>query len=249
MSLRHPDRPHINTPDDITTINYTLEWPHLENPTNTTFAGAAQIDICRCSQDGSQPATSASEPGHIYTRYQCAGPEVHFTSADDQLWVLQAPHGPINMLRPALHEERQRRKEIHDGADPATYAGRNFLFLTGPCPRGRYQAYATLQFFKSLNPSARQRVTHLSLLLQPYEEDCVDMTSIQSYEELASYIIQFLPNFQVLCLNIWDDESRLRTAASEFAVLLHKEGVKIVMGWTWWKYNVKEYTSARAFLE
>ncbi|KAJ4365801.1 hypothetical protein N0V83_008422 [Neocucurbitaria cava] len=241
-------RPHISTPDDITTINYTLEWPYLENPSNTTFAGPTQIDICRCPRPD-LPKQHEQKPGHIYTRYQCCGPKVRFHSPEEELWVLQAPHGPINMLRPATREEIERRLEIHSQAEPAAYAGRNFLFLTGPCPRGRYQAYAALQFLKSLSPEMRKYIVCLSLLIQPYEEDCSDELSKQAYANLADYILHHLSSFRTLYLNIWDDEMRLRKAASEFHLLLHKEDAKIVLGCSWWRGEVKEYSNVKPFLE
>ncbi|KAF1946474.1 hypothetical protein EJ02DRAFT_336150 [Clathrospora elynae] len=239
---------HLSTPDHITTINYTLSWPHLENPSNTTFAGQTQIDICRCPRPD-LPPQDAKEPGHIYTRYICEGPEVHFEPPGEELWVLQAPHGPINMLRPATREERERRKGIHDDAEPTVYEGRNFLFLTGPCPRGRYQAYATQKWLESLQTTARAQISQLSLLVQPYEEDASDEISRRVYADLAAYILQHLSNFILLCLNIWDDEMRSPSAASEFSILLHKEHVRIVVGLGWLKGETKDYDSVRPFLE
>jgi hypothetical protein len=240
--------PHLSTPSNITTINYTLEWIYLENPSNTTFVGQTQIDICRCPRPDLSPQDD-KEPGHIYIRYKCMGPEVCFKTIEEELWVLQAPHGPINMLRPATMEERERRKEIHDDADPTAYAGGNFLFLTGPCPRGRYQAYATQKWLESLSDLARQHVSHLSLLIQPYEEDSSDEHAKRAYADLAEYILHHLPVFKRLSLNIWDDEMRTRSAASEFGILLHKEAVEIVVGCGWGRGESKRYSNARAFLE
>ncbi|KAF1843972.1 uncharacterized protein K460DRAFT_290862 [Cucurbitaria berberidis CBS 394.84] len=240
--------PHVSTSDDITTINYTLEWPYLENPSNTTFAGPTQIDRCRCPSS-TLPQQKDKESGHIYTRYECVGPEVRFHPPEEKLWVLQAPHGPINMLRPATRAETERREAIHNEAEPTVYAGKNFLFLTGPCPRGRYQAYATLQFLKSLSSEARKNFDCLSLLIQPYEEDCSNDFSQKSYAELADYIVHHMSGFRTLCLNIWDDEMRLRRAASEYSLLLHKEDAKIVVGCSWWRGEVKEYNSVKTFLE
>lgn len=240
--------PHPSTPDDVTTFNYTLDWPYLENPSNTTFVGHTQIDICRCprynllSQD-------ENEPGHIYTRYSCAGPELRFKTGDEGLWVLQAPHGPINMLRPATKEEKDRRDEIHDDAEPIAYGSRNFLFLTGPCPRGRYQAYATHKWLESISVSARQHVSCLSLLVQPYEEDASDAATRRAYSELSGYILQHLPGFKMLHLNIWDDEMKLYSAASEFNVLLHREDVTIAVRCNRWNEETREYNDSRMFLE
>jgi hypothetical protein len=225
---------------DVTTINYTLEWPHLENPSNTTFAGPTQIDICKCGPNN-------SDLGHMYTRYSCERPNIRFAFPDDELWVLQAPLGQVNLLRPANDEEVQRRKRLGNGTDPAAYAGKNFLLLTGPCPRGRYQTYATLQFLKSLTPLARQRVEYLSLLLQPYEEDCCDDQGGRAYLALAKYILVSLPAFKTLSLNIWGEETRV--GSREFAILLWKYGITITISWDWWSGKADEYTEAAAFLE
>jgi hypothetical protein len=208
--------------EDVTTINYTLEWPHLENPSNTTFAGPTQIDICRCGSKN-------TDIGHLYTRYRCPRPRVVFASPEEHLWVLQAPLGQVNLLRPANDDEIQRRKEITQTAEPNAYIGKNFLLLTGPCPRGRYQAYATLQFLKSLSPLARENVEYLSLLIQPYEEDCSDDQGGRAYVELARYILEEVPAFKSLYLNIWGEETRI--GSREFAMLLWREGVTIVINW------------------
>jgi hypothetical protein len=224
---------------DVTTINYTLEWPHLENPSNTTFAGPTQIDICRCG-----PLTT--DLGHIYTRYRCHLPQIRFTSPNEELWVLQAPLSQVNLLRPANTEEIQRRKEIEESADPGVYAGKNFLLLTGPCPRGRYQAYATLQFLMSLNPLARQKVEYLSLLIQPYEEDCCDDQGGRAYLALARYIVTELPAFKTLCLNIWGEETRV--GSREFAMVLWKDGITITLCWDWGSGETEEYSDVTAFL-
>lgn len=239
---------HPSTPDDITTINYTLSWPHLENPSNTTFAGSTQIDICRCPRSDLQQQTE-EEPGHIYTRYECVGPTICFNSPDDELWVLQASHGPLNMLRPATTDERQRRQELHNGAEATAYSNHNFLFLSGPCPRGRYQACATLEFLKSLESIAREQVSQLTLLLQPFEEDCSVEASRKSYENLVEYIVLHLPSFRELHLNVWDDEMTMRGVASVFSVLLDRENTKITMGYSRWRGTTKDYRAAGAFLE
>lgn len=222
--------------DDVTTINYTLEWPYLENPSNTTFAGLTQIDICRCGAKN-------TDLEHIYTRYRCPRPTVRFSPPGEELWVLQAPLGQVNMLRPANTEEIQRREEIRETAQPNAYAGRNMLLLTGPCPRGRYQAYATLQYLRSLPPSARENIEYLSLLIQPYEEDCSDDQGGRAYIELARYILEEVPAFKSLYLNIWGEESRI--GAREFAMLLWREGVTIVINWG---ESREEYTEITSFL-
>ncbi|KAH7394222.1 hypothetical protein DE146DRAFT_616572 [Phaeosphaeria sp. MPI-PUGE-AT-0046c] len=225
--------------DDVTTINYTLEWPHLENPSNTTFAGPTQIDICRCGGKN-------VELEHIYTRYRCPRPKVRFTSPREELWVLQAPLGQVNLLRPANEGDIRRREELGETAEPSAYAGKNFILLTGPCPRGRYQAYATLQYLRSLPPLARQNVEFLSLLIQPYEEDCTDDQGGRAYIELARYILEEVPAFKSLYLNIWGEESRI--GAREFAMLLWREGVTIVISWDWWGESSEEYTEINSFL-
>jgi hypothetical protein len=225
---------------DVTTINYTLTWPHLENPSNTTFAGPTQIDICRCG-------STNTDLGHIYTRYSCPRPEISFASPNDELWVLQAPLGQINLLRPATEEEFERRREVRDGAEPSAYAGKNFLLLSGPCPRGRYQAFATLQFLRSLSSEARQHVEYISLLIQPYEEDCCDDQGGRAYMALARYIVKYLPAFKSLYLNIWGEATRL--GSRDFAMLLWEEGVTVVISWDWWGESAEEYTDVDAFLE
>lgn len=225
---------------DVTTINYSLEWPHLENPSNTTFAGPTQIDICGCGPN-------STEFGHIYTRYSCPDPVVSFASPDDELWVLETPLGQINLLRPATNEELQRCKEVGEGARPRAYAGKNFLLLSGPCPRGRYQAHATLQYLRSLSLDERQHVENLSLLIQPYEEDCRNDQGGQAYMALARYILEELLAFKSLHLHIWGDATR--TASRDFAILLHGKGISIRLNWDWWGESVEEYTDADAFLE
>lgn len=226
-------------PQDVTTINYTLSWPHLENPSNTTFVGATQIDICRCGP-------KKIDLGHVYTRYRCRRPEVRFAPASEDLWVLQRPLGQINLLRPATEDEVQRRKDIEGPVEPSVYAGKNLLLLSGPCPRGRYQSYATLQFLRSLHVSRRQHIESLSLLIQPYEEDCSDDQGGRAYVDLARYIIEELPAFKTLCLNIWGEETRI--GSREFAMVLWKEGVRIVVSWDWWSGETEEYTDVESFL-
>jgi hypothetical protein len=224
---------------DVTTINYSLSWPYLENPSNTTFAGIIQIDICKCGSKN-------TDLGHLYTRHRCSRPTVSFTSPQEPLWVLQAPLGQVNLLRPANNEEIQRRQEITHTAQPNAYAGKNFLLLTGPCPRGRYQAYATLQFLRSLPPLARENVEYLSLLIQPYEEDCSDDQGGRAYVDLARYILEEVPSFKTLYLNIWGEETRI--GAREFAMLLWRDGVTIVINWDWWGETAEEYTDIVTFL-
>ena len=229
---------------EYTTINYTLSWSHLENSSNTTFAGPTQIDICRC---GLSPGQNLPDLGHLYTRYSCERPRVSFGSPEDELWVLQEHLGQVNLLRPANSEEIKRRNTITRDAEPSAYAGQNFVLLTGPCPRGRYQAHATVQFLRSLTSKARSHVESLSLFIQPYEEDCVDNQGGRAYVGLAKYIVDQLPAFKTLFLNIWGEETRL--GAREFALVLEKEGAKVVVSWDWSSNEVDEYDEIVAFLK
>lgn len=244
--------PHLE--EDVTTINYTLEWPYLENPSNTTFAGPTQIDLCSCphntnSQDESEKGSDSSEDSlegadeggdqhrsHIYTRYRCLGPEVLFKSPKEGLWVLEAAHGQFNILRPAAEDELADRPsaailrvcaQIYHEALPFLYRDRDFFFLTGPCPRGRYQAYATLEWLKGLNTAACANVEVLSLLVQPYEEDCNIAGVEEAYAELGLYIRDRLPAFKWLCLDVWDQEVYQATAV--FHGMFHEQGVGIVV--------------------
>lgn len=215
-------------PDHVTTINYALDWPHLQNPSNTTFAGLTQIDICHCQRTDLSPQKD-TEPGHIYTRLKCIEPEVRFKTAKEDLWVLEAPHGPINMLRPATEEEKARRSQIHPDADPSVYQGQNFLFLTGPCPRGRYQAYATQKWLETLTPAARKHISSLCLLIQPYEEDSSAEATRRAYTDLAEYLVQQAPEFEKLYLLVCSNGMQLCSAASEFSKLLHSRDIKIIV--------------------
>ncbi|KAH7558229.1 hypothetical protein BM1_05501 [Bipolaris maydis] len=215
-------------PEGVTTINYALDWPHLQNPSNTTFAGLTQIDICHCQRTDLSPQKD-TEPGHIYARLKCVEPEVHFKTAKEDLWVLEAPHGPINMLRPATEEEKARRNQIRPDADPSVYKGHRFLFLTGPCPRGRYQAYATQKWLETLTPAARKHISCLCLLIQPYEEDSSLEATRRVYTDLAEYLVQHAPGFEKLYLLVCPNGMQLCSAASEFSKLLHSRDVKIIV--------------------
>lgn len=219
------DRPIL--PADVTTINYSLDWPHLHNPSNTTFAGLTQIDICHCQRTDLSPQKD-TEPGHIYTRFKCVEPVVRFKTAKEDLWVLEAPHGPINMLRPATEEEKAQRSQIYPDAGPSVYQGRKFLFLTGPCPRGRYQAYATLKWL-TLNPHARKHISCLCLLIQPYEEDSSAEATRKAYKDLAEYLVRHAPGFEKLYLLVCPNGMQLCSAASEFGILLQSRDVKIIV--------------------
>ncbi|KAJ8109007.1 hypothetical protein OPT61_g7770 [Boeremia exigua] len=233
---------------DVTTINYTLSWPYLDNPSNTTFAGQPQIDPCTCPR-----ADSESQGNHhIYTRYKCVGPEVHFPS--EELWVLQAAHGQFNILRPASDAELAARpsvailqtaKQIHDEALPFLYRERDFFLTTGPCPRGRYQAYTTLQWLKQLTQEARANVEVLTLLVQPYEEDCDVADVEEAYAELGTYIREHLSGFKWLCLDVWDQA--VYQAASVFIRLFDKEGVGIVVRQPWCNEEAEIFMSKEAF--
>ena len=251
--------------DDITTINYRLEWPYLRDPSNTTFAGPTQIDICFCPLGALESGhcdheelgleAEHSEP-HIYTRYKCHGPEAHFTSPGETLWVLQEALGQFNILRPATTAEIECRpssailqvcKQIYGEAHPFLYLGRNFIFLTGPCPRGRYQAYATLQWLKQLGSIARANVESLSLLVQPYEEDCNTEAVKKSYVELGAFICEQLPRFKWLYLEICDES--VHFTASVFSQLLERKGVSIVIQRTLRNGEFGVFASKEQFLD
>jgi hypothetical protein len=150
--------------------------------------------------------------------------------------VLHEALGKFNILRPATTAEIKCRpsstilrvcKQIHNEACPFLYRGRNFIFLTGPCPRGRYQAYATLQWLKQLGSIARANVESLSLLLQPYEEDCNTKNVEKSYVELGAYICEQLPRFKWLYLEICNEN--MHHTASVFSQLLERKGFGIVV--------------------
>ncbi|KAK7193061.1 hypothetical protein DPSP01_007596 [Paraphaeosphaeria sporulosa] len=249
----HPD-------ENETTINYTLKWNWLENPSNTTFGGVPQIDLCRCPREKPR-TTNIKTKDHMYTRYKCHGPEVKFASGWEDLWVpsqAYANSGQINFLRPATQEELSRRpsgnilstnKTIYEEALPVLYRGRNFLFVTGPCPRGRYQAYATQRFFAGLSLFARVHITGFSLNILPHEEDCQTEDITKAYRDLAEWVQHNLPLFQVLGLNLW--HPRLTSMAKVFECLLQRNGVKIELdrgqndGWV---EEVEDVEGFRAYL-
>lgn len=241
--------------EDVTTINYTLSWPYLEKPSNSTFAGP-QIDFCRCPERNDDDISEDQDETHIYTRYECSGPEVQFSTSSRELWILEAAHGQFNILRPATQEELADRpsvtilrasKQIHDEALPFLYRARDFFFVTGPCPRGRYQAYTTLQWFKQLSMKARASVEILSLLMQPYEEDCAVTDVERSYLELASYIHDHLPGFKWLCLDVWDDE--VYQAAHVFSKLFGRDGVGLVVRRPLQDHTVQVFLGEGDFLQ
>ncbi|KAF2789747.1 hypothetical protein K505DRAFT_201258, partial [Melanomma pulvis-pyrius CBS 109.77] len=238
--------------EDVITINYSLEWPFLENPRNSTFT-PHQLDLCRCPQQ--QPRLSNIQTkDHIYTRYICQQPTVRFTPKGGDLWLLQAPNGVLNILRPASKLELLRRprgaailqvnKIIYQEALPFLYGGRNFLFLTGPCPRGRYQAYATQVWLSRLSPFARDQITDLSLLCQVWEEDCRDRNALKAYASLSQYILENVSRFKSLCLNHWSEELPVHP----FSVLFRKEEVRIFVNTTHKDGKVSEFCDASSFL-
>ena len=241
-SIRKTIYAHLLTPhpeEDVTTINYDLRWNWLENPSNTTFAGAQQIDLCRCPQQ-QQRTHNAPTEDHIYTRYKCHGPEVRFKSAREDLWMLSADYarsGQINFLSPATASELRRRpnanilstcKMVYQEAVPFLYRGRNLLFLSGPCPRGRYQAYATQNFLTRLTHLARSHITTLSIIALNYEEDCRVDDVGGAYFNLAAYIEQSLVSFRTLCFNLWDE--RLKDLACLLCGVFLKSGTSICLG-------------------
>ncbi|CAI6339050.1 unnamed protein product [Periconia digitata] len=230
--------PHAK--ETVTTINYTLRWPWFENPSNTTFNGAVQIDLCRCPQNPSKPRTSNTKTeDHIYSRSKCYGPNVLFNPPAEHLWVCgddYADSGQINFLRPGVKYEPGYEanvdilatcQTVYQEAVGLLYRNRNFLFLTGPCPRGRYQSYATRVFLSRLSPCARAHVTSLSIINVPYEEDANINDAQDAYRTLAVYIQLCLPSFQTLSLNLWNKQMGI--AAASFGRVFEKSGIEICL--------------------
>ncbi|KAF2629953.1 hypothetical protein BU25DRAFT_446801 [Macroventuria anomochaeta] len=247
LLLPHPE-------EDVTTINYTLNWLYLDKPSNTTFAGSTQIDLCSCPREDIHYDDSPHD-SHIYTRYKCIGPDIHFTSPRNGLWVLQTAHGQFNILRPASADELKLRptsailqvsKQIYSEALPFLYRDRDFFFLTGPCPRGRYQAYATLQWLGRLSERARANVEILTLLVQTYEEDCNVADVEGAYVELAEYIVDSLPGFKWLCIDVWDE--KVYGAASVFSTLFEEERMGVVARKRWQGFEAEVFVSKESFL-
>lgn len=210
--------PLTETPEDVTAINYTLEWPYLENASSSTFL-PYQLDRCRCPK---------AEGIHIYTRYLCNGPDVQFASKRNNRWVLQEPGVQFNILRPASQTELLGRPSasilrvselIYEEAAYCLYHGRSFLFLTGPSPRGRYQAHATLKWLNQLSKRAKSHVQSLTLICQSFEEDCRDSDALRSFARLSHFIVSDLPNFQQLQMIGWDTKLPL----DPFCMLLRRE--------------------------
>ncbi|KAF2175604.1 hypothetical protein K469DRAFT_66085 [Zopfia rhizophila CBS 207.26] len=195
----------LDSENEITTINYDLAWPYLQNPTSTTFT-YHQLDMCSCPGPASQGSTG-KHGDHIYTRYVCEGPEVQIVPKNKPLWVLQQPNGPLNILRPATKKELDRRpsanivranKLIYREATPLLYRGRKFRFLTGHCPRGRYQAYATQTLLSRMSTFTQEQITDLSLIYQQHEEDCRWQDVKKAYVSLARFILSNLPHCRTL---------------------------------------------------
>ncbi|KAF2008203.1 hypothetical protein P154DRAFT_400411, partial [Amniculicola lignicola CBS 123094] len=191
--------------DPVTTINYKLEWPNLETPSDTTFT-PHQLDRCQCS--GYPEAKDADEDSwHVYTRYRCEPPKVHISARNEKLWLLQETCGVFNILRPASKRERRSQprasflrvsKLIYEEATPLLYRDRNFIFLSGPCPRGRYQAYASEAWLSRLSPLVQSHITDLTLIRQHFEEDCRDDDAQIVYESLSRFILEYFPGFRTL---------------------------------------------------
>ncbi|PVH96598.1 hypothetical protein DM02DRAFT_483901, partial [Periconia macrospinosa] len=230
--------PHAK--ETVTTINYSLRWPWFENPSNTTFNGAVQIDLCRCPQNLPRPRTANSKTeDHIYSRSKCYGPDVRFHHGSEDLWVCgdEYPNsGQINFPRPGVRYKAGYEavvgilatcQAVYEEAVGVLYRNRNFLFLSGPCPRGRFQAYATRVFLSRLSPFARANITSLSIISLPYEEDANIKDAEDSYLDLAGYIQLCLPSFQTLCVNLWNE--KMGTAAKSFGRVFEKNGVEILL--------------------
>jgi hypothetical protein len=254
LSVRQKIYTHLLSPQPgqpITTINYTLEWPFLQNPRNSTFTPHS-LDVCCCA--GQQPRShNIQTKDHVYTRYICQGPEVRFTPKAGELWVLEEPNVLFNILRPASYEERKRRpgagiilvnKQCYEEALSFLYSGTNFLFLTGPCPRGRYQAYATQKWLERLSPFARGCITDLSLICQTWEEDCQNSNAVRAYTELSRYISSNVPNLRNMCLNHWSQEILINT----FGMLLWQEGRRIFVSQDFQNGSVEEFDNVEAWI-
>jgi hypothetical protein len=250
--------PH--TDENKTVINYALKWNWLENPSNTTFGGVPQIDLCRCPRQKTRTKNIKTED-HMYTRYECYGPEVKFKSGREDLWVPSQAYAnsrQINFLRPARDEELSRRpnasilstsRRIYQEALPILYRGRNFLFITGPCPRGRYQAYATQRFFAGLSMFTRAHIVAFSLNILPHEEDCMVEDVPRAYGDLAVWVQRNLPSLHTLGINLW--HPRVANAPQAFERLFQNNGFKIELdrgqedGWT---EEIEDVESFRAAL-
>ncbi|PSN62710.1 hypothetical protein BS50DRAFT_453732, partial [Corynespora cassiicola Philippines] len=254
--------PHPTT----TTINYSLAWPWLDNPSNSTFAGPTQIDRCKCPRRWRRSSTSTKKwkKTHIYSRFECQPPEIRFTgggsgddgsTADEPLWMLVRPAGPFNFLRPAeAAEKRAQRpglqvartcKAVCDEVLPYLYRGRSFLLLTGPCPRGRYQAYATRVWLQRLSRVARQSVGALTVICQKYEEDCDLSGAVRAYRELGEYVVDRLPGMEVLNVCMADAVQR---PVLEFARLCGTRGMRVRVERDWKSGSVVEFEHADALL-
>jgi hypothetical protein len=250
--------PHAD--ENETVINYALRWNWLDNPSNTTFGGVPQIDLCRCPRQKPRTKNIKTED-HMYTRYKCYGPEVKFNSGREDLWVPSQAYAnskQINFLQPARAEDLNRRpnanilstsRRIYQEALPTLYRGRNFLFITGPCPRGRYQAYATQRFFAGLSTFARAHLTAFSLTVLPHEEDCRAEDVPRAYEDLAVWIQRNLPSIQTLGISLW--HPRMASAPQAFEHLFQNNGFRIELdrrqedGWV---EEIEDVESFRAAL-
>ncbi|KAF2263502.1 hypothetical protein CC78DRAFT_270936 [Lojkania enalia] len=163
-------------------INYTLMWPHLESPSNSTFT-LHQLDMCNCPQQ---------KQSHIYTRYVCQGPDVQYARKENDLWLLCEPWGQFNILRPASREELRRRPS-------ASIVRVN-----------RYQAYATQKWLSRLSHLAQTNITNLSLICDVFEEDCRDLDALRSYASFSRFILGNLPRCRTLHTIHWNPSLPLR---------------------------------------
>ncbi|KAF2851117.1 hypothetical protein T440DRAFT_423219, partial [Plenodomus tracheiphilus IPT5] len=220
-------------PPIITTVNYTLSWTHLDNPSDTTFT-TSHFDLCNCPHFNEQ---QPQQQDHIYTRYTCSPPIITFPPPTDQQWVLQTPQIPFNILRPATQAEQTRRQQLDLGDTELQHAldpqpqpqPQTILLLTGPSPRGRYQSQATLLYLQTLPLHTLQTISSLTLLAQPYEEDVNPSSCTPAFTQLANYIVHSLSAFKTLYLCAWDEAMTLRREVCVFGVLLRKGGVSVVV--------------------
>lgn len=100
-----------------------------------------------------------------------------------------------------------------------------FQFVSGPCPRGRYAAYAASTFFARLSPRARRCVTGLEVLVVPHEEDWNAEDVPRAYGELAAWVGRDLQGFEMLRVVLFDE--KLAEAVGAFEGLFEKKGVKV----------------------
>jgi hypothetical protein len=104
-----------------------------------------------------------------------------------------------------------------------------------------------MRWFVLLNPQARENITAVSLLLQPYEEDCLTAGVEASYTELAVYMRNCMPGLEVLYLDVSDKE--IYRAASAFFLLFERKGMKIEVRRRFQASEVEEFYCKEVFMK